>query len=151
MLDSEEKDLLLALVDREEFKNSKPFDDFISGKGQGMIMLLTGPPGVGKTLTAESGTYSLRCCAAPWLILRPVAEHLRRPLYKVGAGDLGISASSVERCLDVALKLCSHWQAVLLIDEADVFMEARTANNLQRNELVSGRPPFVLSLYQTLT
>jgi hypothetical protein len=54
VLDPSEKDLLLALVDRDEFKNSKPFDDFISGKGQGMIMLLCGPPGVGKTLTAES-------------------------------------------------------------------------------------------------
>ncbi|KAF2795057.1 P-loop containing nucleoside triphosphate hydrolase protein [Melanomma pulvis-pyrius CBS 109.77] len=120
VLDSEEKDLLLALVDRDEFKQSQPFDDFISGKGQGMIMLLSGPPGVGKTLTAES-----------------VAEHLRRPLYKLGAGDLGISARSVEACLDVALELCSHWGAVLLIDEADVFMEARTSNDLGRNELVS--------------
>ena len=26
--------------------------------GKGMIMLLSGPPGVGKTLTAESGTFS---------------------------------------------------------------------------------------------
>ena len=83
-------------------------------------MLLSGPPGVGKTLTAES-----------------VAEHLHRPLYKLGAGDLGISANSVERCLNLALQLCSHWSAVLLIDEADVFMEARTTNNLERNELVS--------------
>ena len=33
VLDPAEKDLLLALVDREEFKQSKPFDDFISGKG----------------------------------------------------------------------------------------------------------------------
>ncbi|KAF2645917.1 P-loop containing nucleoside triphosphate hydrolase protein [Massarina eburnea CBS 473.64] len=120
VLDEGEKDLLLALVDQEEFKHAKPFDDFISGKGQGMILLLSGPPGVGKTLTAES-----------------VAEHLRRPLYKIGAGELGITADSVETCLDTALKLCAHWHAVCLIDEADVFMEARTANNLQRNELVS--------------
>ncbi|KAF2866291.1 P-loop containing nucleoside triphosphate hydrolase protein [Massariosphaeria phaeospora] len=120
VLDAEEKDLLLALVDREDLNKDKPFDDFISGKGQGMIMLLCGPPGVGKTLTAES-----------------VAEHLRRPLYKVGASDLGISARSVETCLNTALKLCTHWSAVLLIDEADVFMEARTSNNIQRNELVS--------------
>jgi hypothetical protein len=67
-----------------------------------------------------------------------VAEHLQRPLYKLGAGDLGITARSVENCLDRALKLCAHWGAVLLIDEADVFMEQRSANNLQRNELVSG-------------
>ncbi|KAL1798795.1 hypothetical protein ACET3X_002832 [Alternaria dauci] len=120
VLDQNEKDLVLALVDRDQFKQGKPFDDFIGGKGQGMIMLLCGPPGVGKTLTAEA-----------------VSEHLRRPLYKLGAGDLGTTARVVEDNLEKALKLCSHFGAVLLLDEADVFMEARTSNNLQRNELVS--------------
>ncbi|ORY04653.1 P-loop containing nucleoside triphosphate hydrolase protein [Clohesyomyces aquaticus] len=120
VLDPDEKDLLIALVDREELVSTKAFDDFIAGKGQGIVMLLSGPPGVGKTLTAES-----------------VAEHLKRPLFRVGAGELGITAHSVERYLETALKLCAHWGAVLLIDEADVFMEARSADNLQRNELVS--------------
>jgi len=75
---------------------------------------------VGKTLTAET-----------------VSEHLRRPLYKLGAGDLGMTARAVEDSLENALNLCGHFGAVLLLDEADVFMEARTVNNLQRNELVS--------------
>jgi DNA replication protein DnaC len=67
VLDPSEKDLLLALIDRDEFKNSKGFDDFISGKGKGLIMLLCGPPGVGKTLSAETGKcrkffeYSTAC------------------------------------------------------------------------------------------
>jgi hypothetical protein len=78
-----------------------------------------------------------------------VAEHLRRPLYKIGAGELGITASSVESCLQSALKLCAHWQAVCLIDEANVFMEARTANNLERNELVSGSSSFFSNLLIT--
>ncbi|KAI4961701.1 hypothetical protein J4E86_000730 [Alternaria arbusti] len=120
VLDQDEKDLVLALVDRDQFKQGKPFDDFVVGKGQGMIMLLCGPPGVGKTLTAET-----------------VSEHLRRPLYKLGAGDLGMTARAVEDSLENALNLCGHFGAVLLLDEADVFMEARTVNNLQRNELVS--------------
>jgi hypothetical protein len=120
VLAQDEKDLLLALVDRDQFTDSDTFEDFIGGKGQGMIMLLCGPPGVGKTLTAES-----------------VAEHLRRPLYKLGAGDLGTAANLVEKNLSKALALCGHFGAVLLIDEADVFMEARSTNNLQRNELVS--------------
>jgi hypothetical protein len=120
VLAQDEKDLLLALVDRDQFTESSTFEDFIGSKGTGMIMLLCGPPGVGKTLTAES-----------------VAEHLRRPLYKLGAGDLGTAANIVERNLTKALALCGHFGAVLLIDEADVFMEARSTNNLQRNELVS--------------
>ncbi|RAR00801.1 P-loop containing nucleoside triphosphate hydrolase protein [Stemphylium lycopersici] len=120
VLDQGEKDLVLALVDREQFKQGHSFDDFIGGKGQGMIMLLCGPPGVGKTLTAET-----------------VSEHLRRPLYKLGAGDLGTDARVVEQNLNRSLNVCGHFGAVLLIDEADVFMETRTTNNLQRNELVS--------------
>jgi DNA polymerase III delta prime subunit len=31
------------------------FDDFIEGKGRSLIFLLSGPSGVGKTLTAEAG------------------------------------------------------------------------------------------------
>jgi hypothetical protein len=60
-------------------------------------------------------------------------------LYKLGAGDLGVTAASVEERLQEALELCSHWSAVLLIDEADVFMETRTSDNLERNELVSSK------------
>lgn len=120
VLDQGEKDLVLALVDRDQFSEGKRFDDFIGGKGQGMIMLLCGPPGVGKTLTAET-----------------VAEHLRRPLYKLGAADIGIDAHRVEQVLNKALRLCAHFGAVLLIDEADVFMEARSSQSLARNELVS--------------
>ncbi|KAI4670827.1 uncharacterized protein J4E88_009579 [Alternaria novae-zelandiae] len=102
VLDQDEKDLVLALVDRDQFKQGKPFDDFVVGKGQ-----------------------------------ETVSEHLRRPLYKLGAGDLGMTARAVEDSLEKALNLCGHFGAVLLLDEADVFMEARTVNNLQRNELVS--------------
>ncbi|KAH9874750.1 hypothetical protein IAQ61_003940 [Plenodomus lingam] len=120
VLDQAEKDLILALVDREQYKVSKPFDDFIAGKGEGMIMLLCGPPGVGKTLTAET-----------------VSEHLRRPLYRLGASELGIDPRVVEAVLHRALQLCGQLGAVLLIDEADVFMGARSSFNLQRDELVA--------------
>jgi len=43
-----------------------------------MIMLLSGPPGVGKTLTAES-----------------VAETLKVPLYMMSAGDLGLDDDGI--------------------------------------------------------
>jgi hypothetical protein len=59
------------------------------------------------------------------------------PLYRVGAGDLGTSASQVESALKPAFDLCSHWNAVLLIDEADVFLERRSGDSLSQNELVS--------------
>lgn len=54
VLPEDHKELILALAESQVQHRDK-FDDVIQGKGKGMIMLLSGPPGVGKTLTAESG------------------------------------------------------------------------------------------------
>ena len=54
VLPEDHKQLILALTE-SQVANKERFDDVIQGKGKGMIMLLSGPPGVGKTLTAESG------------------------------------------------------------------------------------------------
>ena len=54
VLPEDHKELILALTE-SQVANKEKFDDVIQGKGKGMIMLLSGPPGVGKTLTAESG------------------------------------------------------------------------------------------------
>lgn len=35
--------------------------------------------------------------------------------------------------------IAASWQAIILIDEADVFLERRQGANLQRNSLVSGK------------
>jgi len=113
------KQLILAFADAHS-EHLDGFDDIIQGKGRGVIMLLSGPPGVGKTLTAES-----------------VAEVMKVPLYVLSAGDLGTSASRVEASLKDILSIVPRWNAVLLLDEADVFMEARNSTDLERNELVS--------------
>ena len=77
------KEMLQALVHNQTPDPDKPaFDDFIEGKGKGLIVLLqyvfssvlrshiayycSGPPGVGKTLTAEA-----------------VSEYQKRPLFRV--------------------------------------------------------------------
>lgn len=96
------------------------FDDVIEGKGRGIIILLCGPPGVGKTLTAES-----------------VAEEMKVPLYMMSAGDLGLDPRSVESKLQGILDMCTRWNAILLLDEADVFLEERSLHELERNKLVS--------------
>ena len=96
------------------------FDDFVSGKGLGLIGLLSGPPGVGKTLTAEA-----------------VAEILQRPLYAVTSGELGDQPHQVDGSLRKALELAHDWDAVMLLDEADVFLAKRTESDLVRNGIVS--------------
>jgi hypothetical protein len=94
--------------------------DVIPGKGNGLIMLFHGSPGTGKTLTAES-----------------VAEIGEMPLFPITCGDIGTEPDKVEQYLRLAFELGTRWNCVLLLDEADVFLEERTLADLQRNSLVS--------------
>jgi SpoVK/Ycf46/Vps4 family AAA+-type ATPase len=119
VLPMDTKDMLRGFV-KSQVQNQSTFDDVIEGKGKGIIMLLSGSPGVGKTLTAES-----------------VAESMHIPLYTMSAGDLGTNSSDVESSLQDILEMATKWKAVLLLDECDVFLEARTLHDLKRNRLVS--------------
>ena len=51
---------------------------------------------------------------------------------------MGITASDVEKNFKEFIDLGERWGAVVLMDEADVYLEQRTSENLQRNSLVSG-------------
>lgn len=111
--------------------------DFIPNKGEGQIFLLHGPPGVGKTYTAEC-----------------IAEFTSRPLLALTCADIGMQSmlqcqnlnwSSIgtdemkmENNLGQWFALAETWGAVMLIDEADVYLEERQSGDLQRNSLVSG-------------
>ncbi|KAF7942561.1 uncharacterized protein EAE97_006015 [Botrytis byssoidea] len=108
------------IVDGMECDTKEIYDDVISGKGKGIIFLLSGGPGIGKTLTAES-----------------VAEQMHVPLYMLSAGDLGTESKDVESNLRSVLQMVTGWNAVLLLDECDIFLEARTSNSLERNKIVS--------------
>jgi len=81
--------------------------------------LLHGSPGVGKTLTAES-----------------IAELLHRPLYSVSVGELGTDTIELEKKLVEILEVSSSWNAVILLDEADIFLEKRTEKDITRNAMV---------------
>ena len=67
-----------------------------------------------------------------------ISELTQRPLYILGCGDLGTTSILVEQNLMKGLALATKWQALVLIDEADVFLEHRNTRDLARNELVSG-------------
>jgi hypothetical protein len=112
------KKLIQALISNQI--EAEMSTDIIEGKGNGLIMLLHGGPGTGKTLTAES-----------------VAEIARRPLFPVTCGDIGTEPASVERYLESVLHLGKTWGCVVLLDEADVFLEQRSLEDLHRNALVS--------------
>ncbi|KAK0637179.1 P-loop containing nucleoside triphosphate hydrolase protein [Bombardia bombarda] len=117
----EQKKPIWALT--STYLNRAPGDgltDLVRGKGHGINFLLYGPPGVGKTLTAET-----------------LADTLKVPLYAVPAGQIGVDPVKVEAILTTVFKIASRWKAILLIDEADIFMAQRSSDNLQLNALVS--------------
>ncbi|POS74188.1 ATPase [Diaporthe helianthi] len=119
MLPSGYKDLILSFVEGQNSKKNT-FDDIIEGKGLGLIMLLVGTAGTGKTLTAEA-----------------VADKVQKPLYMLGAGELGQTAELVEERLNRILQLTEKWGAVLLFDECDVFLQERSMDHLEHNEIVA--------------
>jgi len=58
-------------------------------------------------------------------------------LYRVTCGEIGTNATDVEKYMQTVLYLGKLWNCVLLLDEADVFLEERSISDLQRNSLVS--------------
>lgn len=99
-------------------KRVEEFKDIVNGKSGGATVLLAGPPGCGKTLTAEI-----------------MAEAEGRALYSVHCSQLGTSADSLEESLQVCFRRAARWNAVLLLDEADVYVSER-GEDLERNAIV---------------
>jgi hypothetical protein len=93
-------------------------DDIVEGKSGGTTVLCAGPAGVGKTLTAE--VYS---------------EIIKRPLYRVHSGQLGLNVAEMEKALKDTLTRAQRWGAVMLIDEADVYIKRRD-DNIAANAVV---------------
>jgi SpoVK/Ycf46/Vps4 family AAA+-type ATPase len=119
VLDPQPKMLIHSMVKQHSFRDNG-FDDIISGKGKGLVMLFSGPPGCGKTLTAEA-----------------IAEITKRPLHSVSAGQLGTDPTTIDERLSRALEQAHRWNAILLLDEADVFLQQRDQRDVTRNALVS--------------
>ncbi|EXK83171.1 hypothetical protein FOQG_12522 [Fusarium oxysporum f. sp. raphani 54005] len=130
-----------ALSNRQNSQTRQWSADFIEGEGSGQIILLhgylllnriffvltvltdnlfLGPPGVGKTYTVEA-----------------ISEWLHRPLLTLTVADIGTVETLVEGELMKWFDLAEAWNAVLLVNEADIFLERRQNRDLARNGLVS--------------
>jgi ATPase family protein associated with various cellular activities (AAA) len=114
VLDEEMKNLVELLLDHQD----GGFKDIVAGKGGGAVVLLGGPPGVGKTLTAE--VY---------------AESKHMPLYNVQCSQLGMDAIVLEERLLKVFRRAKRWNAIVLLDEADVYVRER-GNDLAQNAIV---------------
>jgi hypothetical protein len=117
VLSQEKKSLVQSIVFADR---SAIISDVISAKAGGFVVILHGEPGTGKTLTAEAA-----------------AEKAKKPLLVLSAGELGGKPAEVEDTLRDTLEVCKVWDAILLINEAEVYLEARTLGDVERNGMVS--------------
>ncbi|KAF3025056.1 hypothetical protein E8E14_014456 [Neopestalotiopsis sp. 37M] len=122
VLEVERKEIIQALVTSHRYPED--VRNQTEQKGKGLVILLHGSPGSGKTLTAETA-----------------AECTERALLSASLSDLNQSDDpwSFESELKKLLQYATLWKAVVLLDEADVFLEAREddSSNIQRNALVA--------------
>lgn len=109
---------ILDLVDILLQSSARQLEDIVSGKASGVIVIASGPPGVGKTLTSEV-----------------FCEVIERPLYMVQCSQIGTDEETIEKNLGIILKRATRWNAILQLDEADVYIRHR-GEDIQQNAIV---------------
>lgn len=114
VIDDMRKTLVKLLIGQSE----SGYRDVIATKSGGAIVMLCGAPGTGKTLTAEV-----------------FAESEKRALYSVQCAQLGVTPEDLEDELLKVLARAQRWKAVLLLDEADVYVHAR-GTDINQNAMV---------------
>ncbi|KAK7983229.1 hypothetical protein PG989_010631 [Apiospora arundinis] len=112
---------IINALSEHQLASKRPWSaDFIANKGEGAVVLLHGPPGVGKTYTVES-----------------IAMRKRRPLISLTISDIGIKEDAVEAALTKWFSIADRWRAIILIDECDIFLDRREHTDMSRNGVVS--------------
>ncbi|KAJ4407660.1 hypothetical protein N0V82_009862 [Gnomoniopsis sp. IMI 355080] len=104
---------------KEDSKNN------FRGKGKGLTFLLHGPPGVGKTMLAEC-----------------LSEDNESPLYRINLGQLVTKKDNWESEIDEIFRQAHEWDAILLVDEAEVILAERTQENMTQSAWVAD-PAFI--------
>lgn len=114
VLPKDDKRLIRILIE----STGKKMSDIVSGKSGGVIVMTSGDPGTGKTLTAEA-----------------TSELLHKALYNVQCSQLGLDVKEIERNLYRILSRATRWGALLLLDEADVYVRSR-GKDIMQNAIV---------------
>lgn len=82
--------------------------------------------------------FSDQCLDSFLICAECVAELTKRPLLSITSGDLGTDTGELDKKLSIFFRLGELWNAIVVVDEADIYFEAREANDIARNSLVSG-------------
>jgi SpoVK/Ycf46/Vps4 family AAA+-type ATPase len=66
-----------------------------------------------------------------------IADYTERPLLALTCSDIGVKPEAIETNLLKWFKLAENWGCIMLIDEADIYMEQRQIQDIERNHLVA--------------
>ncbi|KAG1735045.1 hypothetical protein EDB19DRAFT_1910886 [Suillus lakei] len=99
VLDESSKDVVEGVVAAFDFSKEVMKDE----EQAGLVILLHGPSGTGKTATVEA-----------------IAEHFKRPLYSLSACSLPLDTVLLVDTLTSRLDAARTWNAIVLIEDGDV-------------------------------
>ncbi|GKU07137.1 hypothetical protein FLAG1_10621 [Fusarium langsethiae] len=118
MLQPEQKSILEALVLSHEYPSNARNQP--EQKGRGLVVLLHGSPGSGKTMSAEAA-----------------AEMSHKALLTTSMSDLSKTDSPwrFERNLQTLLQFATTWKAIVLFDEADVLLQSREMDSINTTRM----------------
>ncbi|KAL3433581.1 hypothetical protein BDV09DRAFT_196675 [Aspergillus tetrazonus] len=66
-----------------------------------------------------------------------IADKVQKPLCILSVGEFGQNPTLLERTLRDALELMEKWNAILLFDEFDVFLQQRSVEHLGHGQVVA--------------
>jgi SpoVK/Ycf46/Vps4 family AAA+-type ATPase len=70
------------------------------------------------------------------LTAEAIGEELKRPILVIAVSDLGTDPTNVEIRLGNFLRTAEKWDSIVLLDEADIFLEQRGRMDIFRNAMV---------------
>ncbi|OJD13722.1 hypothetical protein AJ78_05854 [Emergomyces pasteurianus Ep9510] len=98
----------------------RPELDMVVGRRRGIVILLHGAPGTGKTSTAEA-----------------LASSLSRPLFQIKIAALMGTSREMEQYLTQSFHLAERWDCIILAREADALLQSRTKTDHEGNTMTS--------------
>ncbi|KAB2103782.1 hypothetical protein AG0111_0g8664 [Alternaria gaisen] len=112
---SENDDPMAELIISDDYKKL-----LLAAAGQLLRTMGHRAPGTGKTFTAEC-----------------IARKTNRPLLSMTTAELGTEEVQIQKRIAYYLDLASMWGAIVILDEAEVYLKQRKAGTFVHNALVS--------------
>lgn len=104
VLDESSKNVIEGVVGAFDFREEAVTDE----EQTGLVILLHGPTGTGKTATVEA-----------------IAEHFKRPLYSLSVYSLPLDTILLVDTLTSRLDAARSWNAIVLIEAGDILMQTQ--------------------------